>query len=251
MGETRRRREIRERQAAVRMAIGRELKSARLDGGVSIRSLGAAVGVDPSHLARAEAGTHALSQDALVAVATGLGRDVSFRLFEASAPLVRDRISAVMHEELLGDLDPRWSSLLEVTVYRPVRGVIDLVLRDRTYGDLVAGEGHSRLHTVEGQLRHASGKADSLPSARGWPWSDTIDAPPASRLLVLRSCAAMHDLVRALPTTFATAYPADTERAVAALTGPHERWPGAAIVWVRVDGSRTRLLRGIPPALRR
>ncbi|HYO41912.1 MAG TPA: helix-turn-helix transcriptional regulator [Candidatus Limnocylindrales bacterium] len=251
MGETRLRRAIRERQTAARHAVGRELRAARLDSGVSIRALGKAIGVDPSHLARAEAGTHALSHDALVAVATGLGRDVSLRLFEASAPLVRDRISSMMHEALLGNLDRRWMPLLEVAVHRPVRGVIDLVLRDETYGDLVAGEGHSRLHTVEGQLRHAAGKADSLPSARGWPWSDAIEAPPASRLLVLRSCAAMHDLVRALPTTFATAYPGDTERAVAALTGGAERWPGSSIVWVRVDGARTRVLPGVPPALRR
>ena len=246
MGETRRERDIRERQEAARRAIGRELRRARLDQNVSLRALGAAVGLDPSHLARAEAGKAALSHDALVATAAGLGRDVSLRLFESTAPLVRDRIQARMFEALLTPLAPRWTPRLEVAVYRPVRGVIDIVLQDRLFGDLVTGEGHSRLHTVEGQLRWAGEKADSLPSARGWPWADAPGAPTAGRLLLLRSCAEMHELVRMLPAVFAAAYPGDTKQAVAALTGPDERWPGSAIVWVKVDGATTRLLRTAP-----
>ncbi len=251
MGETRREREIRERQRAARRAIGLELRRARLDQDVSLRALGAAVKIDPSHLARAEAGDHALSHDALVAAATGLGRDVSVRLFEATAPQVRDRIQVRMIEALLEALDARWTARLEVAVYRPVRGVVDIVLQDRATLDLVAGEGHSRLHTVEGQLRWAGEKADALPSARGWPWADAPGTTTTGRLLLLRSCAAMHELVRTLPATFEAAYPGDTERAVAALTGPDERWPGAAIAWVTVDGAATHLLAGVPKRARR
>ena len=59
----------------------------------------------------------------------------------------------------------------------------------------------------------------------------------------------MHHLVRTLPATFAASYPGDTEQAVAALTGPAERWPGAAVIWVEVDGAGTRLLRGVPRRL--
>ena len=139
---------------------------------------------------------------------------------------------------------------LEVAVYRPVRGVIDVVLQDRDTQDLVAGEAHSLLHTVEGQLRWAGQKADALPSATGWPWADAIEAPRTGRLLLLRSCSAMHALVEAVPRTFATAYPGDTEQAVAALTGPDGRWPGAAVAWVVIDGKNTRLLAGPPRALR-
>ena len=251
MGETRRQREIRERQLTARRAIGLELRRVRIDRNVSLRSLGAAVGIDPSHLARAEAGEHGLSHDALVAAAAGLGHDVSVRLFEATAPAVRDRIQVRMIEALLAALHPRWTARLEVAVYRPVRGVIDVVLQDRETLDLVAGEGHSRLHAVEGQLRRAGEKADALPSARGWPWANTHDIPCIGRLLLLRSCAAMHELVRTLPATFAAAYPGDPSRAVAALTGPDERWPGAATVWVAIDGMSTHLLEGVPRAARR
>ncbi len=259
MGETRQQREDRERrnriaeqQGAARRAIGAELRRARLDANVSLRALGLASSLDPSHLARVEAGRRALGQDALVAAATALGRDVSVRLFEsAAAPHVRDRLQVLMIEALLAALHPRWVPRLEVAVYRPVRGVIDIVLQDRDTLDLVAGEAHSLLHTVEGQLRWAGQKADALPSATGWPWADAVEAPRIGRLLLLRSCSAMHALVKAVPRTFAAAYPDDTERAVAALTGPDGRWPGAAVAWVTIDGKDTRLLAGPPRALRR
>jgi transcriptional regulator with XRE-family HTH domain len=259
MGETRRQREERERrnriadqQRAVRRAVGAELRRTRLDANVSLRALGRAIDLDPSHLARVEAGDRALSQDALVAAATALGRDVSVRLFESAlVPHVRDRLQTQMIEALLAALHPRWMPRLEVAVYRPVRGVIDVVLQDREAQDLVAGEAHSLLHTVEGQLRWAGQKADALPSATGWPWADTIDPPRTGRLLLLRSCSALHDLVRAVPRAFAAAYPGGTEQAVAALTGPAGRWPSAAVAWVVIDGTDTRLLAGSPRAIRR
>ncbi len=259
MGETRQQREdrerrnrIAERQGTARRAIGTELRRARMDANVSLRALGRASNLDSSHLARVEAGHGALSQDALVAAATALGRDVSVRLFESAAvPLVRDRLQAQMIEALLSALDPRWTPRLEVAVHHPVRGVIDIVLQDRDTQDLVAGEAHSLLHTVEGQLRWAGQKADALASATGWPWADAIDTPRTGRLLLLRSCPAMHSLVKAVPRTFAAAYPGDTERAVAALTGPGGRWPGAAVAWVAIDGKNTRLLTGSPRALHR
>jgi transcriptional regulator with XRE-family HTH domain len=259
MGETRQQREDRERrhriaeqQDAARRAIGEELRRARQDANVSLRALGRASSLDPSHLARAEAGRHALSHDALVAAGTALGRDVSIRLFESAAvPHVRDRLQVQMIEALLAALHPRWDARLEVAVYRPVRGVIDLVLHDRDTLDLVAGEAHSLLHTVEGQLRWAGQKADALASAAGWPWADASEPPRIGRLLLLRSCSAMHDLVRTAPRTFTAAYPGDTELAVATLMGPAGRWPGAAVAWVTVDGKDTRLLTGPPRALRR
>jgi hypothetical protein len=61
----------------------------------------------------------------------------------------------------------------------------------------------------------------------------------------------MQDLVRALPDTFrTTAYPADPREARAALTTPDVRWPGAAVLWVTVDGADSRVMDGAPRALR-
>ena len=97
----------------------------------------------------------------------------------------------------------------------------------------------------------AGQKADALPSASGWRWTDASEPPRIGRLLLLRSCSAMHDLIRAATRTFAAAYPGDTEQAVAALAGPDGRWPGAAVAWVTIDRKDTRLLAGSPRAIRR
>ena len=248
MGDTRLQRDIHSRQRDLRRALAAELHRVLAIERISLRALGAAIGVDPSHLSRVLAGDRAISHDALIAVATGLGYDVSIRLFESIGPRVRDRIQVRMIEALIAALHARWLARLEVAVYNPVRGVIDVVLQDRETCDLVAGEGHSALSTVERQLRWAGQKADALESARGWPWTEAPCVPRVGRLLLLRSCAANHELVAALPGTFRAAYPDATRDAVAALRGDGSPWPGAAIVWVRVDGAETRLLDDAPRA---
>jgi transcriptional regulator with XRE-family HTH domain len=251
MAETRLERAIRARQARLRRTVVDEVQRIVEIEGISLRALGRAVGVDPSQLARFLRGQGGLSQDSLVAIATGLGRDVSVRLFEATGPRLIDHVQAVMVEALLAILDPRWLARLEVAVYRPVRGVIDLVLQDRETWTIVAGEGQSQLRSAEHQLRWAGQKADALESAKGWPWAPPGVIPAVSRLLLLRSCSANHRLVASLPETFAAAYPARTEQAVEALRRPRVAWPGSAIVWVAVDGRSTHVLDGSPRALRR
>lgn len=249
MGDTRLERHVRERQRLARTSIAEELRRVLDARGVSLRALGAEIGLDPSHLSHVLAGTSAISHDALVAVATGLGFDVSVRLFESTGPRVRDRIQARMIEALVAALHARWLARLEVAVYRPVRGVIDVVLQDRETWDVVAGEGHSGLTAVERQLRWAGQKADSLPSATGWPWGPLRAEPHVSRLLLLRSCAANHELVASLPETFRAAYPGPTAAAVDALRRGDRAWPGAAILWVDVDGAATRLMDSTPRAV--
>lgn len=245
MGSTELERRIRDRQRATARALGDECRRARLDAGLSLRALSRATSIDTSHLRRVELAERDPSLDAAVAIATALGHDLSIRLYPSSGPRIRDHIQARMIEALVTVLHARWLPRLEVSVYRPVRGVIDLVLQDRDAGDVVAGEGHSQLRSAEAQLRRAGEKADALPSAIGWPWMDAPELPRVSRLLLLRSTEALRSLVRALPATFASAYPAATEAAYAALTGP-DRWPGAAILWVDVRGARTRVMQGPP-----
>jgi transcriptional regulator with XRE-family HTH domain len=249
VGETRLQRHIREQQAAQRRSLAQEVARTLEVEGLSLRALGRAVGVDPSQLSRFLRGRAGVSHETLVAIAAGLGYDVSVRLFESTGPRLRDHIQARMLEALLAVLHPRWLARLEVAVYRPVRGVIDLVLQDRETRDLVAGEAHGELRTVERQLRWAGQKADALPSAAGWPWSDAPAAPRIGRLLLLRSCAANHVLVATLPALFRAAYPDPTEEAVAALRNGDRSWPGSAIVWVDIDGARIRVLDGIPRAI--
>lgn len=250
MGETELQRHIRQRQEDFGRALADELRRVVESEGVSLRAIARTVGVDSSQLSRVLRGREGISHEALVAVATALGHDVSLRLFESSGPRIRDRLQVRMIEALLRITHRRWLPRLEVGVYRPVRGVIDLVLQDRATGGLIAAEAHSQLRSVELQLRRAGEKADALPSAAGYPWSPEPIVPRIGRLLLLRSTSATHELVRTLPATFRAAYPDATEAAVDALRTGSRTWPGSAIAWVYIDGAATRVLEGAPRAVR-
>jgi len=250
MGATTLERQIAERQRDTRRAVGKAVAEARHNANLSSREVSRAAGLHHSHLPRVEAGEASLSQDALVAVATVLGCDVSLKLFPTTGVRLRDHLQVLMIEAVLEILAPRWIPRLEVPVWRPARGVIDLVLQDTIAGDLVAGEAHSLLHAVESQFRHAAEKVDGLPTAAGFPWGARAGTPRIDRLLVLRSCPANHDLVRSLPSTFHAQFPESPARAVAALKDTGARWPGPAIVWVDVNGKETRVLESTPRAVR-
>jgi hypothetical protein len=149
-----------------------------------------------------------------------------------------------MVETVLRDLDPRWRTAVEVPVNQPGRGVIDLVLTDRSSPAIVASEAQSELRRLEQQLRWGSEKADGLAQRLS---RDANGTPVAvSRLLIIRSTETTRELARRFASTLAAAYPARTEDVVRALTMPSPQWPGAGIVWMRIDGGNATLLR-YPP----
>ncbi len=172
-----------------------------------------------------------------------LGADLSIRYFPATGPRIRDRHQLAMAEALLPLVRATWHARPEVAVYRPVRGVIDLVLDHRTQAVSVATELQSQLRRVEQQVRWANQKADAL---AGLP---ELEDRSVSRLLIVRNTHAMREVVRAAEATLEAAYPADTEHAVAALRGSAD-WPGPALTWMRIDGGRATLLDGPPRGIR-
>jgi transcriptional regulator with XRE-family HTH domain len=234
----------RSRARDLRRSIGAELRAAREDRGLSVRRVASEAGVDRSVLARAETGDANLATDALAAVATVLGMVASVRLYPATGPRLHDHIQVRLVETLLRLLHDRWHAMLEVPVYRPSRGVIDLVLADREAGEIVSGEAHSEIRSAERQLRWAAEKSNALPSADGWPWMR--GHPRTGRLLLLRSTAATRAVARDAPAVLATAYPGSTREAFGALTTGVGAFPGAAIMWVDVRGTASRLLDGPP-----
>ena len=142
-----------------------------------------------------------------------------------------------MIDGFLALLASPWKPVLEVTVYRPVRGVIDLVLNHRVRSLALAAEAHSELRRVEQQLRWATAKADALAA---------IDPTRSvSRLLLLRATQRNRETVAAFPELFAAAYPANYREAVAALTGS-DAWPGAALLWMDVLDGRATLRQSVP-----
>ena len=113
---------------------------------------------------------------------------------------------------------------MEVPVYRPVRGVIDVVLVDHATSTIVAVEVHSELRRLEQQLRWANEKAAALPSSAVWPPSAAGQQagaePTVHRLMILRSTRTNRRLALEFAATLATAYPASASDALRALTEP-------------------------------
>jgi transcriptional regulator with XRE-family HTH domain len=235
---------IASRRSDLRGRLAKELLAARSSSGLSQRDLASEAGVDRRWIAKAEAGKANLTVDALSALATVLGTEASIRLFEATGPRLRDHVQVRLLAALLARANPRWTRRLEVPVYRPSRGVIDLLLVEQAARQVVSTEAHSVIESAERQLRWAALKTDALPSADGFPWG--ARDPSMRRLLVLRSTAEMRDTVNAASAVFGAAYPGATRRATAVLAGAEGILEADTIVWVEVRGDASRLLDGPP-----
>jgi transcriptional regulator with XRE-family HTH domain len=223
----------------------------REDAGLARSVVARVAGIDPTHLGYLERGDRHPTLAVLTRVAAALGADVSLKVYPNSGSPLRDRFQARMIDAFLTLLPADWVRHLEVPVYRPVRGVIDLVIARPVSGRVVSIEAHSDLRRMEQQLRWAAEKSDALPSAAVWPMLTAGDRRVAtSRILLLRSTPRTRILAREFAATLAAAYPADPADVLDALRDPSRSWPGNGIVWVRVDGPRASILRGTPRGAR-
>jgi transcriptional regulator with XRE-family HTH domain len=207
-----------------------------------------ASGVSASHYCEIEAGTAFPSLETLVRISVALGRRPSFGLFPDSDPLVVDRRQAPIVEALVRALHPRWSGMLEVPVYRPVHGVIDLVITETTQREIVAVEVQGGIQRFEEMVRWNGQKADAL--LESGPVDISGPGPVrVSRLLVLASTETNRAVVRSLERSLRTAYPAPSAEILRALTHPDVPWPGSGVIWAAVEGAGARLLRDDPRGL--
>ena len=216
---------------------GEDIRRMRTDAGVSLGQLSEVVGVHKSHLARIEASAVQPSLEVLTAIGVALGADLGVRYFSGAGPRLHDRFQAPMLEAFLRCLHPRWAPEVEVPIAHPARGVIDLVVTDRSGPTAVACEIYSELRRLEQAIRWSAEKADGLATRLG---------REVARLLVVRSTVSTREIARQFETTLATAYPAATHDLVLALTTPTASWPGNGIVWMNVHGRDARLM-GVPP----
>ncbi len=234
-GERRRR----HRLVEVRRALGSELRRLRLDAGLPLWRVATAAGVSRSHLCEIELATAEPSLQVLVGLSDALGVDLSVRLYPTTGPRIRDDVQARIVEELLRLAHPAWRRLVEVPVYRPARGIIDVVLQDPRTSLVVAVEVHSQIRRLEQQLGWAALKAESLPSAEFW--RVTEGTPGIGRLLVLRSTRATRELAIGFHETLRTRYPARAGAIHAALVSDAP-WPGSGLLWADVDADQVRIL---------
>ena len=230
----------------LRRAIGAQIAQLRQDANISKRRLAEAGGIPQSFLSRIERGLAEPSLAVLVAIGGPLGADLSLRLHPGAGPRIRDRLKAPITEELIRRSRGGWRSVPEVSVWRPARGVIDVVLA-RPAEIVVAVEIQSEIRRLEQHIRWAKQKAESMPSCEAWPMlSGGAAETPISRLLILRSTKTTRELVRTYSATFASEFPARSIDAVRAIADPDVPWPGAALVWASSVGGHIRLL-DVPP----
>lgn len=238
--------EARRREREVVRALGTDVRNQRLDSGISQSALGRHAEISQGEMSRIEAGKATATIRTLAALSIAMDGRLVVRIEPGTGIPIRDHLQARILEALLRGLDPRWKRFVEVPVYRPVRGVIDLVLHDVDANVVVAVEVHSQIRRLEQQLRWANAKADALLDGSDLPLVRPDEARPIlSRLLVLRSTAATRALANEVPDTLRAAYPASSAAAVAALTAG-SAWPGSAIVWASVEGRAARILRRQP-----
>jgi transcriptional regulator with XRE-family HTH domain len=226
--------------------VAAEIRRLRLDAGISQSRLAAAAGLDQGHLSRIEASRVEPSIAVLVALSDALGADLAIRLYPTTGPRIHDDLQGAMIEATLPEIHLRWKRLLEVSVTRPARGSIDLVLADPLEGVVVATEFQSDLRRLEQQVRWAADKAASLQSSEAWPLiCGAGQASTIARCLVLRSTSRTRELARRFEAVLRAGYPAPAAAVVAAITGT-EPWPGDGIVWCRVERGVAELLAGPP-----
>ncbi|MEW6225347.1 MAG: helix-turn-helix transcriptional regulator [Chloroflexota bacterium] len=233
-----------ERTAKTRAALAEDLRRLRADAGVSLTAAAVAAGVDRSVVSRIETGALQPTLETYGRLAAALGADLAARVYPQTGPAIRDRHQVRMAELLIATLHPRWLVAPEVAVRRPVRGWIDLALHAPADNLVVAAELESELHRVEQLLRWSSEKAEALASSSMWAsWTASGQEPRVSRLLVLRWTRANRHAAAAARRLLREAYPAEPQDALESLAGP-AAWPGAAMVWARIDGRRASLVEG-------
>jgi len=239
-------------EAALR-SVGEQLLHLREDAGLPRTTVAQAAGIHPSYLRLIELGRRDPSTTILTRIAAALGADVGLRVFPRSGPALRDRFQARLIEALLQLLPADWTPYPEVPVSRPVRGTVDLVAVRPATSQVVSIEAQSEIRRLEQQMRWAAEKTDALPSATIWPevLRTCLGRPQVSRILVLRSTVATRSLARSFAATLTAAYPAAPRDLRAALLDPKAPWPGSGILWMKVDGSETTMLRGAPRGVQR
>jgi transcriptional regulator with XRE-family HTH domain len=218
-----------------------DLVRIREDAGISRSQLALATGVDRRYIDRIEGGGTRPTIELYQRLASALGADLTTRIYPNTGPAIRDRHQARILELTLTALHPRWARFGEVAVRQPSRGWIDLVLHEPVERVLVAGEIQSELRRLEQLVRWSAEKADALPSWEGW--MRLPDRPQISRLLIVRRTRGTLAIAREFERQLRLAYPSHPDDALASLTGTAP-WPGPAMVWVVLDGTRSRLASG-------
>jgi transcriptional regulator with XRE-family HTH domain len=203
--------------------FGDEFRELRLRIGVTQAAVARAIGVDRSVMARMERGDPAVSNTIRARGCAVLGADFRLALYPERTPLIFDAAHARIVERLLATRHRRWRPTVEMPVPGPGRRSVDVGLASGL--DVVLFEIESRVRRMEQLARELHAKREAVESA----------ARPGVRVyvvLVLPPTRHHQALIRGLPTTIRTAFPAPSPALRHALESAERPWPGDGILWL-------------------
>jgi transcriptional regulator with XRE-family HTH domain len=212
MGSTERRRD-RGRRAADRVIrlLGDEIRSPRVEAGLSQEQVAIAAGVSKAEVSRVERGIAAwLTIDELCRLAAPLGLDVSIKLYPGG-PRLRDGVQVVLLERLHREVSRELRWLVEVGL--PLAGdrrAWDAVISGE--GWRVAVEAESRLHDLQALERRIALKRR--------------DDGDVVVLLLVNDTRINREALAAGATSLRAAFPLDARAMLSALRAG--KYPGAS-----------------------
>ena len=202
--------------------FGEEIREIRLRAGVSQAALARAIGVSRSVICRMEQGDPDVSARIRARAAAALGADFRIAVYPGGAPLIHDAAHARIVEAVLHRCHPSWHPSLEAPI--PGLGRRSTDLRLEQGDEIVLMEVETHVRALEAIIREGTAKRAAVAES----------APAGKRIhvvLVLPPTRHHRALVRAHPTTVATAFPATDAALTRALMSGDVEWPGDGILW--------------------
>jgi transcriptional regulator with XRE-family HTH domain len=187
--------------------IGNELRTGRHIRGVTLRELGAAIGVSASEVSRRELGkSRRLTTEKLAVHAAAVGLRMSVKLYPAGGG-IRDAAQARYVAAFVARVGRRWTVTLEAPV--PIAGdlrAVDILLANASAR--VAVEVISRLADLQAQLRSAQLKSRDIGATR--------------LILVVAGTHANRNAIASARGALVDAFDLDTRRILAELAAGRE-----------------------------
>jgi hypothetical protein len=170
--------------------------------------------------------------------AAALGAEFRMALYADRDPIIYDAAHARIVERLLELRHAAWRAIIESPV--PGAGRRSTDVRLERGAEIVLVEVETRVHALEAIVRECAEKRAAVRASEiGRSVHVLLVLPPTRHH---RALAAAH------PEIIRAAFPIASERLIAALADPIDRWPGDGIVWLDgiVRSSRIPSMTGRP-----
>lgn len=183
--------------------FGRQLRIARMTGGLTQARLARVAGVSQAQVSRAERGTLRVSLDARCRLAAACGHELGWRLYPVATIRLRDSGQLAIAQVIVAAAHPSWTPRLEVPVAPGDLRAADLVLTGTN--EVLHLEIERALVDLQAQLRAGQLKRQALAEREERPIRLVL-AVPDTRATRARRAPLTELLARALPATSAATW---------------------------------------------